>query len=96
MWLRERKIASRKSHYALVNGSFLKVIIVKSPEMNEKEQSVEGIISYLTKKVVIKYIRVPCFCKKKKKNCAQLQKNKFMRIRCGQTVTEEERRSWES
>ena len=31
-------------------GPFLKVIIVKSPEMNEKGQSVEGIISYLTKK----------------------------------------------
>lgn len=74
MRLRERKIASRKSHYALVNGSFLKVIIVKSPEMNEKEQSVEGIISYLTKKVVIKYIRVPCFCKKKKKTAHSYKK----------------------
>lgn len=74
MRLRERKIASRKSHYALVNGSFLKVIIVKSPEMNEKEQSVEGIISYLTKKVVIKYIRVPCFCKKKTKTAHSYKK----------------------
>lgn len=74
MRLREPKIASRKSHYALVNGSFLKVIIVKSPEMNEKEQSVEGIISYLTKKVVIKYIRVPCFCKKKKKKLRTVTK----------------------
>lgn len=74
MRLREPKIASRKSHYALVNVSFLKVIIVKSPEMNEKEQSVEGIISYLTKKVVIKYIRVPCFCKKKTKTAHSYKK----------------------